>query len=253
MQSHCRGCNILIHTRHLFSPHCSWNDAIVATISDASFCEEQEQLDGITQNFKSQEACITAQALGNALNAEKMLIHPLSWGSTRNRRVCRSTLMVEAHALSYAVGHGLRTRATIVDMRGQLNTRQWEEKASAAMGHVWFADLTNTKQVDNKRLAIDLSALKQLIWENRDDCDEEVDGSKGDYLRWIDTSAMLSDSSTTVFSHLSSHRVAPICTLHTQPTAAQVHLEFGYQVDRNNFRFLCCTADSQLSCACMNC
>ena len=38
----------------------------------------------------------------------------------------------------------------------------------------------NTKQVDNKRLAIDLSALKQLLWDNRDDCDKEVDGSKGD-------------------------------------------------------------------------
>ena len=55
--------------------------------------------------------------------------------------------------------------------------------------HIW------SKQVDNKRLAIDLSALKQLIWENRDDCDEEVDGSKGDYPRWIDTSAMLADCS----------------------------------------------------------
>ena len=27
-----------------------------------SFCHEQEQLDGITQNFKSQQACITAPA-----------------------------------------------------------------------------------------------------------------------------------------------------------------------------------------------
>ena len=53
-----------------------------------------------------------------------------------------------------------------------------------------------TSRVDNKPLAIDFSALKQLIWDNRDDCDEEVDGSKGDYLRWMDTSAMLSDCST---------------------------------------------------------
>ena len=73
------------------------------------------------------------------------------------------------------------------------------------MGHVWFADCecllahlisSNTKQVDNKHLAIDLSALEQLIWDNRDDCDEELDGSKGDYHRWIDTSAMLSDCLT---------------------------------------------------------
>ena len=76
-------------------------------------------------------------------------------------------------------------------MRGQLNIRKWET-ASAAKGHVWFTDCEslsshlispNTKHVDNKRLAIDLWALKQLIWDNRDDCDEEVDGLKGDYPR----------------------------------------------------------------------
>ena len=67
------------------------------------------------------------------------------------------------------------------------------------MRHVWFADCLfahlvspSTKQVDNNRLATDLSALKQLIWDNSDDCDEEVDGSKGDDPRGIDTSAMLS-------------------------------------------------------------
>ena len=113
--------------------------------------------------------------------------------------------MAAAYALSNAVEHGLRTRAAIVDLRGQLNIRQWEETASAAMGHVWFTDCEslfshfispNTKQIDNKRLAIDVSALKQLILYNRDDCDEEVDGSKGDYPRWIDTSAVLSDCVT---------------------------------------------------------
>ena len=83
--------------------------------------------------------------------------------------------MAEAYALSIAFEHGLRTRAAIVDMRGQLNIRQWEVTATAAIGRVWFADCEslfaqlispNTKQVDNKRLAIDLSALK-LIWDNR--------------------------------------------------------------------------------------
>ena len=179
--------------------------AVVVTISDARFCQEQEQVDGITQNFKSQQACIKALALGNELNAEKMLVHPLSWSSTRIRTVCRSTLMAEACAPSNAVERGLRTRAIIVDMRGQLNIRQWEETASAAVGHVWFTDCEslfshlispNTKQVDNKRLALDLSALKQLIWDNRDDCEENVDESKGDDPRWIDTSAMLADCLT---------------------------------------------------------
>ena len=56
-----------------FSPDFSWDDAVVVTISDASFCQEQEQIDGVVQNFKSQQACITVFFPGNALNAEKML------------------------------------------------------------------------------------------------------------------------------------------------------------------------------------
>ena len=67
-------------------------------------------------------------------------MHPLSWSSTRIRRFRRSTLIDEAYALSNAVEHGLRTRVAIVDMRGQLNIRQWEETASVAMIHVLFTE-----------------------------------------------------------------------------------------------------------------
>ena len=65
-----------------------------------------------------------------------------------------------------AVEHGLRTRAIIVNMRGRLKIRQWEKTPSAAMVHT-SAHLVspNAKQVDNKLLAIDLSSLKQLIWD----------------------------------------------------------------------------------------
>ena len=121
--------------------------------------------------------------------------------------------MAEAYALSNAVEHGLRTRATIVDKRGQLSIRQWEETASAARGHVWITDCESLfahlispfcKQVDNKRLAIDLSAPKQLIWDIRDNHYEEVNKSTGDNHCWIDTSAMLSDCSTQTVKTLST-------------------------------------------------
>ena len=68
-----------------------------------------------------------------------------------------------------------------------------------------------------KRLAIDLSALKHLIWHNRDDCDEEVDGSKGDFLRWIDTSAMLSDCLTKTMTSGRSNETLSTVSL-TRPT-----------------------------------
>ena len=44
------------HVASVFLQLFSWADAVVVTISDVSFCQEQEQLDGITQNFKSQQA-----------------------------------------------------------------------------------------------------------------------------------------------------------------------------------------------------
>ena len=95
------------------------------------------------------------------------------------------------------------------------------------MGHVWFADCEslfphlispNTKQVDNKRLAIDLSALTQLISDNRDDCDEEVDGSKGDHHRWIDTSAMLSDCLSNTMTSCCLNETLSTGTFDMRPT-----------------------------------
>ena len=118
------------------------------TNSDARFCQEPKQLDGITQSFKSQQACVTALAPGNALNVERMLVHLLRWSSTRTRRVCISTLKAEACALSNAVQHGWRTRAAIVDMRGPLNGRrqllqQWDtpgfQTATVLLAHLIFS------------------------------------------------------------------------------------------------------------------
>ena len=79
---HLHECNRIVKyatstsTRGIYvSSESSWDDAVVVTISDASFCQEQEQIDGVAQNFNHNRACITALALRNALNAEKMLIH----------------------------------------------------------------------------------------------------------------------------------------------------------------------------------
>ena len=66
-------------------------------------------------------------------------------------------------------------------------------------------------------LAIDLSALKQLIWDNRDDCDEEVDGSQ-DYPRWIDTSAMLSDCLTKTMTSSRLNETLSTGILDVKPT-----------------------------------
>ena len=107
--------------------------------------------------------------------------------------------------MTKAVEAGTRIRAAIVDMKGQLDIRNWEESASQSMGHCWMTDCDSLYEhlmsqrfnaIENKRLAIDLKALRQFIWERSGERTLEVDCSCGDYPRWIDTSVMLADPLT---------------------------------------------------------
>ena len=132
-------------------------------------------------------------------------IHPISWSSTVIKRVCRSTLMAETFGLIRATEAGIRLRAAIVDMKGKLDMRNWEESASAEMGHCWMTDCDSLYEhliaprlntIENKRLQIDLMALRQQIWERGGERTMEIDHSRGDYPRWIDTSVMLADPLT---------------------------------------------------------
>ena len=50
--------------------------------------------------------------------------------------------------------------------------------------------------VDNKRLAIDLMALRQYVWERNGERTQYIEHSCGDYPRWIDTSTMIADPLT---------------------------------------------------------
>ena len=113
--------------------------------------------------------------------------------------------MAETFGLIRATEAGIRLRAAIVDMKGKLDMRNWEESASSEMGHCWMTDCDSLYEhliaprrnsIENKRLQIDLMALRQQIWERGGERTLEVDHSCGDYPRWIDTSVMLADPLT---------------------------------------------------------
>ena len=113
--------------------------------------------------------------------------------------------MAEAFSLTNGTESGARIRAAIVDARGKLDHKNWEISASENMSHVWLTDCDSlyehlispsTKQVANKRLAIDLKALRQSVWERAGERTDVVDSTSGDYPRWIDTSTMIADPLT---------------------------------------------------------
>ena len=74
-------------------------------------------------------------------------------------------------------------------MKGQLNMRSWARGAANNMGHIWVTDCDSMYQhlvsprlnnVDNERLGVDLTALRQLIWARNGERTLEVDQSSLD-------------------------------------------------------------------------
>ena len=94
--------------------------------------------------------------------------------------------MAETFALTKATEAGTRLRAAIVDMKGKLDLCNWEESAANEMGHCWMTGFDNLYEhlmsqrlntIENKRLTIDLMALRQQIWERGGGRTSEVDHS----------------------------------------------------------------------------
>ena len=77
----------------------SWDDAVVCTISDASFCNETITVDGVPEPGRSQQGYVICLAPADMANITEAIIHPISWNSTHIKRVCRSTLMAETFAM----------------------------------------------------------------------------------------------------------------------------------------------------------
>ena len=150
---------------------------------------------------------MTILANPDFLEERETHFHVLSWQSKIVRRVCRNTLQAETYGLSLAVEEGLRLRTIMAEIHGHLaKVKDWERVSRTFMKHIWITDCKWIEQhiksltmntVDDKRLSIDIIALRQLIWENAEG--EELDDlseDMPDIVEWIDTSKMLVDALT---------------------------------------------------------
>ena len=72
-----------------------------------------------------------------------------------------------------AVEEGKRLRAMVVDPRGLLDKRKWEVSSRQQVQHLWLTDCKSLEdrllgesltKTDDKRLSVDIAALRQLIW-----------------------------------------------------------------------------------------
>ena len=99
----------------------SWEDAIVVTITDASFAQETVfEHDGTEKPHRTQKAYMVLLANPEILDNDSVGCHIWAWRSLTDKRVCRATLQGEAHAMLSGIEMGDRLRAIIGDCRGQI-------------------------------------------------------------------------------------------------------------------------------------
>jgi hypothetical protein len=185
----------------------NWKNCSIVTVSDASWSNEDEQVKKKVQKYKSQRARMTILVNPDFLKKEESAFHVISWQSTIIRRICRNTLQAETYGVNFAIEEGMRLRALIAETHGELQSlKDWETKSRSFRQHIWITDCKSLEEhlksdtmgkVDDKRLSIDIQTLRQLMWEDANEEEQdELRDDMPDVIQWIDTSKMLVDALT---------------------------------------------------------
>ena len=143
----------------------TWNKMEMLTITDASFGNES--------NFRSQKGRMTFLTGPDSFDKNGMGVHLIGYSSTIIGRVCRSTLQAETYALSDGVEESMRLRAALADAHGVFLRTDWEYHTARFMRNVWMIHCNSLNdhlrnptftKCSDKRLSIDLAALRQMVW-----------------------------------------------------------------------------------------
>ncbi|CAE7356892.1 RE1 [Symbiodinium natans] len=176
-------------------------DLGVLTASDASFAGEP--------GLRSQQGRI------HFLVPRKQLTTPgncvfdvalISFGSTTIKRVCRATLQAETYALQSAQESGDRIRALLAELYGQGSPgADWYDRSRRTVPHMMLTDCRSLSEhlnvevpsrVQDKRLQIELNALRQALFEDDGTRSTEVFPGAGDQVVWTSTATMIADCLT---------------------------------------------------------
>ena len=183
-----------------------FNEALLVTITDASWAIEQKIIDGHIYPRRSQFGRINALGTPNLWTEDNGHLHIISWKSGLIRRMCRSTFRAESHGMLYGTETGIYLRAVYCELLGKFESSNWESTCAKAMRHVWFTDCESLHSYlinpvaagcEDKRLEIDLEGLREYLWEDENgNPKDDIAIDIHDKPRWIDTSTMICDPLT---------------------------------------------------------
>ena len=130
----------------------------------------------------------------------------MSFSSTTTKRVCRATLQAETYALQNAQEAGDRVRALLAELYGYGTAGpDWHDASRRAIPHVMLSDCRslvanlNTEmasRVPDKRLQIELNAIRSMIFDGDGRRTAEVYPKGGDRVDGVATATQRADCLT---------------------------------------------------------
>ena len=177
-----------------------WNNVGVLSVSDASFANEPGR--------KSQQGrCHFLAPIDQLKNPEQTEfdVYPISFSSTTIKRQSDATMRNIFIATFY--GRGRLSRALLVEMTGKIpeRMRNWEDicreqcpqlSMSDCMSLVKHLNAPIMARCQDKRLEIEMKAIRQSLRDDQDKETYEKFARGGDKLIWIHTSSMVADALT---------------------------------------------------------
>ena len=192
-----------------------FDDAMIVSINDASHAASLDiNNNGEPMGHRSQSGRILALVKKDFTMTGCEVIHMLQWTSTVIKRVCRSTLQAETLSMQLGSEESEHLRQLLYVMKSLAKSDRNKEHLVAAMDHttvMWCTDcrslsdhLVNpgVSEVSDKRLAIDLTSLRQDLWRvpgesvgNPTYTDALPEG-RTTLCSWISTKTMAADGLT---------------------------------------------------------
>eukprot|EP00435_Cladocopium_sp_Y103_P007415 s4110_g2.t1 len=154
--------------------------AVILSINDASHAASFDSTnEGHIVGHRSQSGRILALSSKEFLETGKGKVHLLQWTSNVIKRVCRSTLQAETLSLQLGSEDAEHMRQLLYVIKNKATALNRTENFINAMDDTvvsWYTDCrslsdhlmnVNAAAVSDKRLAIDLTSLRQELWRER--------------------------------------------------------------------------------------
>jgi hypothetical protein len=190
------------------------DNCVMVVINDAGWAGEEQVLttadeQKIREPFRSQEGRIIGFAPDDCLHQRDCPMYIVMYRSNLIGRICRSTMQAETYALSDGIEEATRLRAAITNFHHDLQIKTWVDTSAKHMKQLWISDCRSLvdhlhaakfTKVTDKRLSVDLAAIRQYLWREPDQelhlIKDRLTKDDAHQIMWIDTSRMLADCLT---------------------------------------------------------